>query len=209
MIVTIFGATGMVGKQLVKQALHKNFTVKAFGRNIYTAGFPEQENLQLIQGALFGEEQVLDAVSESDAVLSAIGGASDGTDKSRSLGMKNITMQMEKAGVNRIVAVGGKGTLNSGGNSIIINSPAYPSQFIEVGREHYRAYEYLKASSLDWTMVCSPDIIDADCTGIYHTAADYPPVPDNNKINAGDLAIFMLDELQKNEYIKHRVGISN
>ena len=94
MTLTIFGATGMVGKQLVKLALFKGYQVKAFGRNIFTAGFAEDENLQLIAGTLFDEEQVYDAVMGSDAVLSALGGGTDGTDKTRSLGMKNIVQQM-------------------------------------------------------------------------------------------------------------------
>ena len=34
MVITIFGATGMVGTKLVAQALAKGFVVKAFGRNV-------------------------------------------------------------------------------------------------------------------------------------------------------------------------------
>ena len=41
-----------------------------------------------------------------------IGGAMDGTDKSRSLGMKNIVQQMQRAGVDRIISVGGLGILD-------------------------------------------------------------------------------------------------
>ena len=52
----IFGATGMVGKQLVQQALFRSHTVKAFGRNVFTTDFPKDENLILIQGALFDGE---------------------------------------------------------------------------------------------------------------------------------------------------------
>jgi putative NADH-flavin reductase len=59
MILTIFGATGMVGQQLVKQALYMGHTVKAFGRNVFTSNFREDKNLELIQGALFDEKEVL------------------------------------------------------------------------------------------------------------------------------------------------------
>ena len=45
MIITIFGATGTVGKELVKQALFNGHQVRAFGRNVFTAGFPEDKNL--------------------------------------------------------------------------------------------------------------------------------------------------------------------
>ena len=48
MTITIFGATGMVGKQLVQQALFKGHTVKAFGRNVFAELPMEEDNLQLI-----------------------------------------------------------------------------------------------------------------------------------------------------------------
>jgi hypothetical protein len=209
MIITIFGATGMVGKNLVNQALHKGYTVKAFGRNVYTTGFQEHENLQLIQGALFDEAQVLDAVKGSDAVLSVLGGAFNGNDKTRSYGMKIIIEQMQKSALKRIIAIGGSGILNSTNDKLIMDTQDYPVQFLAVGKEHLKAYEKLKSTSLDWTIVCPLEIIDAAVTGLYHTKANFPPEPDNRKINSGDLAMFMLNELLKNEFIKQRVGISN
>jgi len=209
MILTIFGATGMVGIHLVKQALHMGHTVKAFGRNVYTSDLPDNENLQKLQGALFDKNDVRNAIKGSDAVLSVLGGGTDGDDKTRSLGMKNIIEQMEKAGVKRIVALGGMGVLLDEDNSLLLDNEEYPKQFIPVGMEHLKAYEYLKASSLEWTFVCPPDIMNSEVTGIMHTSAEHLPVPNNYKIAAGDLAMFMLNELNKNQYSKKRVGISN
>ena len=119
MKIIIFGATGMAGKELVKQALYNGHEVKAYGRNVFTEGLPEDKKLQLIQGALFDESFVYKAIQGCDAVLSSLGGALDGSDKTRSLGMKNIVKQMEKAGVKRIVAIGGPGVLNAGENKYI------------------------------------------------------------------------------------------
>ena len=205
----IFGATGMVGKQLVQQALFGKNHVKAFGRNVYTTDYLETENLELVQGALFDEGEVYNALKDCDAVLSSIGGSFDGSDKTRSLGMKNILAQMKKANVKRIVALGGMGILNADEDHLLLDSVDYPKEFIPVGNEHRKAYEYLKASGLQWTFVCSPDIINDGPTGKYITSKDYPPEPNLNQINAGDLAQFMLNELEKNEYVKQRVGISN
>ncbi|MBK8496432.1 MAG: NAD(P)H-binding protein [Chitinophagaceae bacterium] len=205
----IFGATGMVGKQLVQQALFNGDHVRAFGRNVYTTDYLQTENLQLVQGALFDETEVFNAINGSDAVLSAIGGASDGTDKARTLGMKNIIKQMQKAGVKRIVGIGGLGVLNASENSLLVDQNDYPAKFKAVGLEHKKAFELLRESDLNWTFVCPPDIINEGPTGHFVTNADYPPEQNNYKINAGDLALFMLNELVKNEFVKHRVGISN
>ncbi len=205
----IFGATGMVGKQLVQQALFKDHHVKAFGRNVYTTDYLQTENLQLVQGALFDEGEVYNAIKGCDAVISAIGGSMDGTDKTRTLGMKNIIKQMQKAGVKRIIAIGGMGVLNFDETSLLLEKEDYPAEYLPVGLEHKKAYETLKESGLNWTFVCPPNIIDAGPTGNYTTKANYAPEPNNYKINAGDLSMFMLNEIGKNEYVQQRVGISN
>ena len=209
MTVSIFGATGMVGKQLVQQALFMGFTVKAFGRNVFTADMPKNDQLELIQGALFDQEQVYDAIKGTDAVISSLGGDSTGADMTRSLGMKNIITQMQKAGVSRIVAVGGMGSLNADNNTLVMDIPNYPAKFLPVSREHLKAFEYLKASPLTFTFVCPPDIVDTDPTGNFITCPNFVPSPNSNKISAGDLALFMLRELNKNEFIRQRVGICN
>lgn len=209
MNIIVFGATGTVGKQLVQQALFNNNSVKAFGRNVYTTDFLEPDKLQLVKGALFDESEVYNAIKGCDAVVSAIGGNMDGSDRTRTLGMKNIIKQMWKAAVKRIVAIGGMGVLNADENSLLVDKDDYPPAYKPVGLEHKKAYEYLNESGLDWTFVCPPDIIDQGPTGSFVTRADYPPEKNNLKINAGDLALFMLNELKKNEYVRHRVGISN
>lgn len=208
MKLTIFGATGQVGKQLLDQALWKQHEVVAFGRNVFELP-QENEHLKKFKGALFDEAEVQEAIKGADAVLSVIGGAFDGTDKARSLGIKNIIQQMKKCGVKRIIALGGLGILNADETTLLIDTPSYPAEFIPVGNEHRKAWEYLAASELDWTFVCSPNIVDAGPTGIYVTSKDYPPVPNHYKINSGDLARFMLNELERNEFVKARVGISN
>jgi len=212
MIITVFGATGQVGKYVVNLALANNFIVKAFGRNIESlidADMQSHHQLQAIKGYVFDETEVLNAVKGSDAVVSVLGGSFDGTDKTRSLGIKNIIEQMQKAKVKRIIALGGLGILNSDENSLLIDSPTYPEQYLPVGKEHLEAYEFLKNSTLDWTFVCAPDILNADANDKYIVSADYPPTPNKYQINAGNIATFMLNELKKNEYIHHRVGISN
>ena len=209
MTIIVFGATGMVGKQLVQQALFKGHTVKAFGRNVFSEYEPETKNLELVKGALFDAGEVADAIKGCDAVLSALGGGFDGNDKTRTLGIKNIIAQMKKDNVQRIIAVGGMGVLNADEITLIVDTENYPKEMIPVSKEHQQVYEYLKESGLNFTFVCPPAIIDHEATGAFTTNADYLPEINNNTINAGDLALFMLNELEKNEYVKQKVGISN
>ncbi|MBS1626300.1 MAG: NAD(P)H-binding protein [Bacteroidetes bacterium] len=212
MTITVFGATGMVGKHVVQQALAKGYTVKAFGRNveIFFNEESRNHNLHTVKGYVFDEAEVNYAIKGSDAVISVLGGSIDGKEQTRSLGIKNIIKQMDKNNVTRIIALGGMGILNADtSGNLLLHSHSYPVEYLPVGLEHEGAYNYLKQSDLNWTFVCSPDIIDAHATGNFVTNKDFEPIPNNYKINAGDLAFFMLNELQKNEFVKHRVGISN
>jgi putative NADH-flavin reductase len=211
MVLTVFGATGMIGKQVVKQALAGGHTVKAFGRNVDSLIDEDLRNDKLVavKGYVFDEDDVADVLKGSDAVISVLGGAFDGLDKTRSLGMKNIVLEMKRAGLKRIVALGNMAILNADEHTLIIDKPGYPEEFKPVGKEHLQAYLYLKDSGLEWTFVCAPNLIDEEAKGHYITNIDYPPSPDQGRITAGDLAGFILKEVRSNEHVKSRVGISN
>jgi len=211
MVITVFGATGQVGRRIVNIALEQGHHVRAFGRNIESLIDKDiaDNNLEAIKGYVFDEAEVYEAVKGTDAVLSALGGARDGSDKTRSLGIKNIVAQMQKAGVKRIIALGGMGSLKSDDHEYIINRPGYPIKFIPVSKEHLQAYLYLKDSGLEWTFIGAPDILDKDADGKYTTNAEYPPVTSINKINAGNIADFMLKEITERGYLQQRAGISN
>ncbi len=210
MHLTVFGATGQVGKRIVQQALNRGYTVTAFGRSVESLIDADHRNEKLIarKGYIFDAKDVANALKDADAVVSVLGGAFDGSDKSRSLGLKNIITQMEAKGIKRLVALGGLGILNASENSLLIESENYPEEYKPVGMEHLKAFEYLIASSLDWSFYCPPNIFDADETGLFVTNINYAPAPNSNKINAGDLALSMLNAISKNEFIKQKVGIA-
>ena len=211
MRVTIFGATGMVGKYLVKQALSKGHQVVAFGRNIEQLLDEDlrDDNLTAVKGYVFDEDDVRQAIKDADAVLSALGGGFDGVDKTRSIGMKNIISQMQKTNLQRIIAIGGMGVLNASDDSLILDSPGYPPQYLPVGKEHLQAFKLLNASSLDWTFVCPPTIKDTPADEKYTTSESYQPTSGKNEVSAGNIAHFMLSELHNNKYTKQRVGIAD
>lgn len=212
MTITIFGATGQVGEQLVKQGLARGYNVKAFGRNVekFIDMDLYKKNFTATKGYVFDEKDVFKAVTGSDAVFSVLGGAIDGSDNTRSLGNKNIIEQMEKAGVKRIIAVGGMGVLNAdNSDELVMDAEDFPEMYLPVSREHNKVLNLLEASSLDWTLVCPPNINDDDGNISYTVKANQLPEPNTNKIDAGDLADFILNEASKNEYVKQKVGIAS
>lgn len=209
MKVIVFGATGLVGKELVKQALYNNYEVKAFGRNVFIDNLPEDKKVELVHGALFDEGEVYHALRDCDAVLSAIGGAADNTDKTRSLGIKNILKQMNKAGIKRIVALGGMGVLDNSEGIPMMEQEDFPPQYAAVSIEHKKALDFLMNSNTQWTFVCAPDIQPGEPTGIFKTMVNQLPESDHLTVTSGDVALFMLKEMVQKEFVSQRVGISS
>jgi len=210
MTVTIFGATGMVGKQLMVHAFSRGWKVVAFGReviNLIDKGLRD-DNFTAIKGYVFDAKEVGIAVKGSDAVLSALGGKIDGSDTTRSLGMKNIISQMEKFGPKRMIALGGMGVLGSTDHEgPVFEDKNFPEEYIPVSKEHYKAYQYLVESSLDWTFFCSPDITDDEADGSFEQVSE--AAAGSSEIKAGNLALAMIDAVEKRSFIKQRVGIGD
>jgi uncharacterized protein len=210
MTITVFGATGMAGRYIVKMALWQGHTVRAYGRNVHELISEEErhDNLHLYKGGLFDKADVAKAIKGSDAVLSVLGGAFDGADKTRSLGMKHIVEAMQETGVQRIIGLGGLGVLNAPDGGYILEGENFPPQYLAVSQEHLKAFEFLNASGLQWTFICPPGITDEPVTGLYQTAVNVPAAG-KGQIAAGDIADCMLKEITTGQFIGCRVGISN
>jgi uncharacterized protein len=210
MKLTIFGATTLVGLHLVKQALIAGHTVTAYGRNVHELiDMQEQnENLHLVKGGLFDKSDIEAAIKGADVVLSALGGATDGSDNTRSLGMKYIVEVMEKKEVNRIVALGGYGCLQADEDTLLAETESFPEQLKAVTEEHLKALHNLRTSDLEWSFLCPPTIVEGDVTGLYHTKADYA-FENTVSLNAGDVAQCMLSEAVQNNYIHVKFGMGN
>lgn len=208
MKITIFGSTGMVGRRLVDQALAHGHEVRAFGRNVYSKLSTERERLELMKGYLFQDSDVEQALKGADAVLSALGGAIDGIDKTRSLGMKRIVSAMEKLGIQRLVAVGGMGILDGPDGKMLYEMPAFPAQFRAVTLQHLSAWIHMRDSNLNWTLMCPPDILDEPKGWKLKAACNVFP-GGFAKVRAGDLAELMLDCLERDEFIHCRVGLGS
>ncbi len=211
MKIVVFGATGYVGKFVVEHCLTSNHYVKAFGRNVENLIDKDlrEENFEAIKGYVFDEIQVYNALKNCDAVISCLGGGYDGIDTTRSLGIKNIILQMQKAAVKRIVSIGAFGILNFDETELIFQTKDYPQEFIPVSLEHFAAYNYLKESNLDWTFICPSNILNQPFNGNYLTSLNYPTNPNKDEINVGNLVDCILKSIEENTFIKQKIAISN
>ncbi|MEO1257831.1 MAG: NAD(P)H-binding protein [Bacteroidota bacterium] len=213
MNILLFGATGMVGQHIINTAIAHGHQVRAFGRNVFEKLSTERPDLELFKGYLFTESDIKKAVKGMDVVLSAIGGPMEPGNRTRSLGMKKIVGVLEKKGPKRIIGIGGMGILDrvvdeeTGERDYIFNSPDFPKKYKTVTAEHFKAFQHLEKSKLDWTFICPPNILDVEATNYYSVNKDFP-VEGKSEISAGDIASFMMAEIKENNFLKSRVGIA-
>jgi uncharacterized protein YbjT (DUF2867 family) len=106
MRLTVFGATGGVGRELVRQALDGGHHVNAYARNPakLTDNHP---NLTVITGELTDRGAIRRTVHGADAVLSARGPARDRKATGMPLvdGTRNVVDAMQAEGVERYVGI--------------------------------------------------------------------------------------------------------
>lgn len=203
MNITIFGATGRVGSLVMQRALDEGHSVTAFVRD---ASRLKQQPTKQVMGDVRVKEDVFQAIEGADLVVSALG-----TDKTTTLteAIPSIIEAMKQFGVKRIVTVGTAGILQSRTDPSKVRYEAGDSnrKLTFAAEEHHRVYDQLKATNLDWTIVCPTYLPDGEATGKYRVEKDYLPV-DGKMISVGDTAQFVYDELMNQKFNQSRVGIA-
>lgn len=107
MKITIFGATGNIGKLLVKQAIDEGHEVVAYVRDSSKIANYKYQNLSVVEGQLNEYKKIESAIEGADAVMSMLGPAMTGkvVGMPISEGTQNIVNAMEKLGVKRLIAI--------------------------------------------------------------------------------------------------------
>src|SRR5690606_32356221 len=103
MKIIVFGATGTVGTEIVKQALEKGYDVTAFVRNPEKMISLNHPNFRVYDGDVSNVEEVKRAVKDHDAIFCAIGDGRAG--KIRALGTLNIIHAMTIAAFRKLICL--------------------------------------------------------------------------------------------------------
>jgi putative NADH-flavin reductase len=122
--------------------------------------------------------------------------------------IENMVAGMQKNHIRRIIGIGGMGVLQVSDSLQVFQTPGFPKEYVPVSLDHNAALEALNRSDLDFTFVCPPVILDGPPTGKYLVEADFPPKGEFH-ITTGDLAEFMISEVNEPRFIRKRVGIAS
>jgi putative NADH-flavin reductase len=207
MNVILFGATGNAGTRILKELLARGHHVTAVVRD--PAKLPPQPGLTIRKGDLSDAAQVAETVRGTEAVISAYG---PGLNSPRDLvgATERLVAGLKQGGVQRLLMVGGAGSLEVAPGVQLIDSGYLPEEWKPIALAHRDALEILKASDLDWTSLCPAGYFEPGLrTGVFRLGNDNLVANEKgeSRISMEDYAIAMVDELEKHAHSRQRFSV--
>ena len=218
MKVALIGATGFVGAGVLDELLRRGHEVVALVRK--PEALAAREHVQFVKADVLKADEVQRAVAGCDAVVSAYnaGWTNPNIYDDFMQGSRSIVQGVKAAGIQRYLVVGGAGSLYVNGQQLV-DSPDFPAAIkpgAMAARDMYT--ELQKEQTLDWT-VLSPAVgfhggsaaQSKGRTTQYRTGKDEPLMQADGQpgdISVQDLAVALVDALDKREHIKARFTVA-
>ncbi|ETZ21483.1 NAD(P)-dependent oxidoreductase [Pedobacter sp. V48] len=197
--VALIGATGKAGSYLLSTLLNQGYSVKALIRNPSSYNYMHP-NLEIVRGDIKDSETANELIKNCGVVISALGQAKD-EPLIASLAAQNIIKAMNKQQITRYIFLTGLNIDVPGdkkSRKTIQASTWMKETFPVFVADKEKAFEIVKASALDWTMVRLPWIEQTD--EVRHLAVSLEDSP-GEKISTTDLAHFLIDQILKADFI--------
>lgn len=205
MKILLLGATGRVGSFLVNLLLDANIELVLLVRDESKITI-QHDLLTVLSGNTLNVQDLQKATENVNGVISALN--TDGVN-TLSRTMELLIPLLEKKNINRIVTIGTAGILQSRlvPSTLRYLSPESKRKSTTAAIDHERAYQFLKASQLNWTVVCPTYLPDGPIRKKYRLVENFLPL-DGKSISTGDTAYFAFKEFFECKYNRTRVGIS-
>ena len=216
MNIAIFGANGATGRLLTQRLLSVGHTVTVLLRT--PDSFPFRDRVQvgghIIQGSAFDPDAVGRTINGADIVFSALGAKSPLRNENvlpRAVPL--IVKAMQQTGVKRLITLGSAGALPDS----LSKQPAWRRWIVQNIVYHYflkwpvheQTVQYLAllSSGLDWTMVMPPMLTNGPARGHYRIDGEALP-PNGSRISRADVADFMFQQIESQQWMRKGVYIS-
>lgn len=199
MKVALIGASGKAGQRLAAELMSRGHEVTGIARS---AG-ASVDRVAMRQADATDAAALAEAIRGSDAVMLA--GRFVSTDAAA------ILDAIERAGVARLLVVGGAGTLEISPGVQLIDGGAIPEAFMPEVSAGRRFLETLKASDADWTFLSPAALFGpGERTGQYRLGGDalMRDEKGESRISYEDLAKALVDELETPAHSRQRFSIA-
>jgi len=213
MKVVVFGASGVIGGAITGELLVRGHTVMAATRS---GGPVEGLVVHCVTGDASDPASVARLAAGQDAVAAATGprrGGDEDPEDSLLTAAWGLAEGLRRAGVSRLVVVGGAGSLETASGQRLLDSPDFPPAWKPTALAHARALDevYRGIDDLEWTYVCPAGRIGpGERTGEFRIGGDQLLVDEDgeSRISVADFAIAFADELEHADAVRRRITVA-
>jgi uncharacterized protein len=215
MHIVLFGAGGQVAQRIAREALNRDHRVTAvvLDRKRFKT---YDDRLTVVEGSATDPASVARVSSGADAIVNAISPRPhpDGRSGSSLVDAARALIQgAKRAGVKRLVIVGGAGSLEVAPGKQLVDSPDFPAAYKPEALAHRDALAVYRAEAgdLEWTNISPAALFTpGERTGKYRTGDDQLLADKQGKsfITFEDYAIAVLDELERPKHAGRRMTVA-
>lgn len=192
MKLAVIGATGNLGGAVAREAEGRGHRVTALDSATADITVPAA-----IQAAVAGHDAVAAAVKGPDRLVPR--------------GAEVLLEALTSVGVNRLLFVGGGGSLEAAPGQRFVDLPDFPQQYLETARDQAEALDILRSSRgpVEWSYASPPPmhLTPGDKTGSYRAQATDTPIVDQDgesRVTVGDFAAAVVDALENGSFVRQR-----
>ncbi|MFL5319891.1 MAG: NAD(P)-dependent oxidoreductase [Myxococcaceae bacterium] len=211
MKIVVFGATGLTGGEVLKQALEAGHSVTAVARSP-EAITTKHERLTVVKGDAQNAGEVSAAVAGQDAVVVALGSRNLKPTTLYSDAARNVTAAMKQHGVKRLTWLSAAGVGDSADqtrrSSFIFGRIVMPLMLKNVYADHARAIDVLKQSGVEFVVARPVQLKNSPAVGKIIVTPPTEKIP-HLTITRADVAKFLLEQLSSNAHVGQGPVISN
>ena len=207
MKIAIIGATGKAGKLIMEEALKRGLDVTAIVRNKSKLS---NSKVKVIEKDLFDLKK--EDLKNFDTVVSAFGIWEEKELPKHGEVMNHLCDILADTNI-RLMVVGGAASLFVNHSMMLIDSPDFPKDWINLAKNSNKAFEILKATkNVLWTYISPSADFQADGkkTGEYRIG-DKDELCFNSKgesmISYADYAIGFVDEIENKKFLNKRITL--
>ena len=207
MKIAIIGATGKAGKLIMEEALKRGLDVTAIVRNKSKLS---NSSVKLIEKDLFDLKK--EDLKDFDTVVSAFGAWEEKELPKHAEVMNHLCDILADTNI-RLMVVGGAASLFVNHSMMLIDSPDFPKDWINLAKNSNKAFEILKnKKNVLWTYISPSADFQADGkkTGEYRIG-DKDELCFNSKgesmISYADYAIGFVDEIENKKFLNKRITL--
>ncbi|MEV5571243.1 NAD(P)H-binding protein [Spirillospora sp. NPDC052269] len=206
MKILLIGSTGMIGSRVAAEAR---------GRGHEVTGVTRSGKDGTAKAAARDADAIVKLATGQDAIVVAVAPPRDGSETIAPLlaDGRGILAGARKAGVRRVVIVGGAGSLEVAPGQRLVDSPGFPDLYRNeaLAQDALLAAVRAEAGDLDWTYISpAAEIEPGDRTGTFRLGGDrlLTDADGNSRISAEDYAVALVNELEDPKAVGRRITVA-